>query len=84
MTTLTEADLAIVIRDLFLAGDPAFPLTADDDLLSAGICDSLGLVQLASEIERRLPGLRIADRDINWDTLGSIDRIRNYLAARSS
>ena len=39
---MTEADIKNIIRELFLEGDPEFPLDGGTDLLREGICDSLG------------------------------------------
>ena len=80
---MSEADLKILIADLFLEGDRGFPVASDTDLLEAGICDSLGLVRLVSELERRLPGLRIFDRDVTRDHFGSIGSILAFLAKRA-
>lgn len=68
-----------LVRELFLHGNPDVPLSPGDDLLRMGICDSLGLVQLATELERRVPGLRIHDADVTPDNLGSIRRISAFL-----
>ena len=80
---MTEADLKTLIADLFLKGDRKYPLAADTDLLEEGVCDSLGLVTLVSELERRRPGLRILDQDVTRDNFGSIGAIQAYLAKRA-
>jgi acyl carrier protein len=80
---MTEADLKILIADLFLKGDQTYPLALDTDLLEEGICDSLGLVTLVSELERRRPGLRILDQDVTADHFGSIGSILAFLAKRA-
>jgi len=77
---MTEADLKILIADLFLKGDRKYPLALDTDLLEEGICDSLGLVTLVSELERRRPGLRILDQDVTREHFGSIGSILAFLA----
>lgn len=71
-----------LVRELFLRGNPDIPLAPGDDLLQMGICDSLGLVQLATELERRVPGLRVHDGDVTPENLGSIWRISAFLAGR--
>lgn len=43
------------------------------------MCDSLGLAQLAQELEGRVDGLRILDPDITPENLGSIERIQRFL-----
>ena len=79
-STVTESDLKFLVADLFLKGDRAYPLAADTDLLEEGICDSLGLVTLVTELERRHPGLRILDQDVTRANFGSIGAILNYLS----
>ncbi|MDQ6830548.1 MAG: acyl carrier protein [Gemmatimonadota bacterium] len=75
-----------VLRDLivkkFLGGNASFPLAPDTELLQQGICDSLGLLELALDIEARYPGVRIDDQDITPTTFGSIRRIGAYLRSR--
>jgi acyl carrier protein len=71
-----------LVRELFLRGNPDIPLSPGDDLLQMGICDSLGLVQLATELERRVPGLRVRDADVTPDNLGSVGRISAFLAGQ--
>lgn len=79
---MDEKALKDLICQRFLDGDTDFPLDADTRLLDEGICDSLGLVQLAGAIEKRLPGLKIQDQDITKENFGSIAAIRAYLARR--
>jgi acyl carrier protein len=71
-----------IIRERFLGGDTTIPLEAGTLLLEEGICDSLGLVQLALELERRIPGLKIRDPEINRQNLGSITAIVAFLAKK--
>ncbi len=77
-------DVKEIICTLFLGGDLKFPIETNSDLLEEGICDSLGLAQIASELEARLAGLRILDPDITPDNLGSIERILNFVATQTS
>ncbi len=78
-----EAELRRIIGKLFLGGDPDYPIGVDTDLLREGICDSLGLVELASEVEARYPGLRIADQDITAANFASIGRMMAFLRSKS-
>ena len=82
LSIMTDIDIDRLVRDTFLGGDVNFPLGDDDDLLSEGVCDSLGLVQIAAELEKRISGLKIADQDITRDTLGTVGKIRDFVAAR--
>jgi len=68
----------IVIR-LFLAGDESYPLEPETNLIAEGICDSLGLVRLAGELERSFAGLSIQDQDVTHENMGSIRAIAEHL-----
>ncbi len=76
---MDEARITVLVRELFLRGHQEFPLSPEADLLQLGICDSLGFVQLASELERLVPGLRVHDADVTPENLGSVARIVAYL-----
>jgi acyl carrier protein len=77
-----EREVREIICDRFLGGDTEFPIAADTRLLEEGICDSLGLVQLASEIESRNPSLRVPDQEITRENFGSIAGILGYVERR--
>lgn len=76
---MNESELREIIRDKFLGGDSEFPVDADTRLLEEGICDSLGLVQIVSELEARVPALRIPDQDVTRENFGSIAAILEYV-----
>lgn len=57
-------------------------LTDDLELVEAGIIDSLALTTIVAALESANPGLRIPDSDATIDNLGSVDRIKAYLAGR--
>jgi len=71
-----------LICELFLGGHTDAGLRFDTPLLAAGICDSLGLVQIASELERRCPGLRILDQEITRENFGSVAQIAGFLRSK--
>ena len=79
---MSEAELKKLICDQFLGGDQDFPLQRDTKLLDEGICDSLGLVQLVAELERRQPGLRVTDQEITRDNFGSLGAMTDFLARK--
>lgn len=81
---MTEAELKTLVCDLFLGGDGSFPIAGDTDLLAEGICDSLGLVQLAGELEARVGGLRILDQEVTRESLGSLEAIAAFVAAKTA
>ena len=67
------------VLELFLGGDSSFPLESDMDLVEAGICDSMGLVQLAAALEGRYPGLEIQDQDVTRENMGSVSAIAAFI-----
>jgi acyl carrier protein len=79
-----EREVREIICERFLGGDTEFPIAADTRLLEEGICDSLGLVQLASDIESRNPSLRVPDQEITRENFGSIAAILGYLARKQA
>jgi acyl carrier protein len=79
---MDERELREIICDKFLGGDREFPIDAETRLLEEGICDSLGLVQIVSELEGRVPSLRIPDQDVTRDNFGSIAAILEYVGRR--
>lgn len=79
---MDAARITALVRDLFLKGHQEFPLLPGADLLQLGVCDSFGLVQLAAELERQVPGLRVHDADVTPENLGSVERIVAYLRHR--
>lgn len=54
-------------------------LSEDDDLLAAGILDSLGILQLVAYIEKTF-GVIVPDEDVIYDNFKSILSLDNYLA----
>jgi acyl carrier protein len=79
VTNPLEPQVRAVIVELFLGGDAAFPLGPETQLIEAGICDSMGLVQLAAALEQRFPGLRVDDQDVTHENLGSPLAIARFL-----
>jgi acyl carrier protein len=53
-------------------------LSDDEDLLSSGILDSLGILQLVAFIEKTF-GIHIPDEDVIFDNFQSLSSISNYL-----
>ncbi len=53
-------------------------LSEDEDLLSSGILDSLGILQLVSFIEKTF-GIRIPDEDVMFDNFQSVSAMVDYL-----
>ena len=53
-------------------------LSEDEDLLSSGILDSLGILQLVAFIEKSF-GIRIPDEDVVFDNFQSLNAMAEYL-----
>ena len=71
--------VSTIVIDLFLNGDHSIPLDAETNIVTSGICDSLGLVQLAATLESHFPGLRIQDQDITHENMGSVRAIASFI-----
>jgi len=54
----------------------------DTVLVTAGLVDSVGLVRLATFIERET-GLRIPDRDVHAEHFDTLRRLEGYLRRRA-
>ena len=53
-------------------------LDYDEDLLSAGILDSLAILQLVAYIEKAL-GIQVPDEDVVYDNFKSVNALVEYL-----
>lgn len=53
-------------------------LDYDEDLLSAGILDSLAILQLVAYIEKTL-GIQVPDEDVVYDNFKSVNALVEYL-----
>jgi acyl carrier protein len=66
------------IEDNFLYMHPDVELADGDQLLTLGIVDSFGFVELVEEIQARF-GVTIQDVEITEENLGSIDAITAFV-----
>jgi len=66
------------IEENFMYLDPDADLGDDQDLLAAGIVDSLGFVELVEEVEARF-AVGVEDVEITEDNFGSVDAIVAYV-----
>jgi len=76
---MDESEIREIVCNVFLGGDLDFPIDTNTRLLEEGICDSLGLVQIVSEVEKRLPGIKIDDREITRDNFATIATIKRFI-----
>lgn len=58
-------------------------LKEDQDLLSAGIIDSLGILQLVAFMEKQL-GIQVPDEDVIFENFQSIRAMTEYVTQRQS
>ena len=58
-------------------------LTDDLELVESGIIDSFALTKIVAALETAYASLRVPDSDATVENLGSVDRIKAYLAGRN-
>lgn len=79
---MTPADVAVEVRafveDNFLYLHPDIKLGDEDDLLAAGVVDSLGFVELVEEVQSRY-GVAVTDIEITEENFGSIAAIARFV-----
>jgi len=73
----TQTILMDYIKDDLLKGRK-IDLKPEDDLLSAGILDSLGILQMVAFIEDRF-GYQVPDEDVVFENFFSVESLANYL-----
>ena len=71
-------EMRAFITDSFLYMHPDVELADDEDLLSRGLIDSLGFVELVEEVQARY-GVEVQDIEITEQNFGSIDAIVAYV-----
>jgi acyl carrier protein len=76
----TQTILMDYIKQDLMKGRSA-SIGLQDDLLSAGVIDSLGVLQLVGFIEERF-GYQVPDEDVVYENFYSIDALANYLDNR--
>ena len=72
-----QAVLMRYIKDELLRGRGE-NLQVDDDLLSSGVINSLGILQLVSFIEERM-GIEVPDEDVVYENFNSVAALADYL-----
>src|SRR6185503_20600347 len=71
-------EMRAFIEDNFLYLDPDADLADDQDLLAAGIVDSLGFVEIVEEVQARY-AVGVQDVEITEENFGSVDAIARYV-----
>lgn len=77
-----ETALREFIREEILHGRSA-ALDAEQDLLGAGIIDSLGILRLVAFIEERF-GVKVADEDVVFENFESIGTMARYVEHKAA
>lgn len=75
--TLTE----YITTELLMAEDD-FELTAEDDLLTTGLIDSLGVMQLINFVDETFM-VSVAPEDVTIENFQTVNAIASYVARRS-
>jgi acyl carrier protein len=68
------------IKDKILHGR-AVALDAEQDLLGAGIIDSLGILRLVAFIEEQF-GVKVPDEDVVFENFQSVSAMTSYITQR--
>lgn len=68
------------IRDEFVRNRGTV-IKEDEDLLSSGLIDSLGILKLVSFIEERF-GIQIPEEDVVFENFNSVEAMSRFLANR--
>jgi acyl carrier protein len=72
-----ESALTDFIKQELLHGRPA-PISQDQDLLSAGIIDSLGILRMVAFIENQF-GVRVPDEDVVFENFQNVSAMVRYI-----
>ena len=73
----TQTILMDYVKQDLMKGRSA-TVSEEDDLLSAGIIDSLGVLQMVAFIEERF-GFQVPDEDVVYENFHSVKTLSEYL-----
>ncbi len=76
-----RTELRNFIEETFLYMHPDVVLADDEELLTRGLVDSLGFVELVEEVQTRYE-ITVADDEITEANFGSIDAITAFVARK--
>jgi acyl carrier protein len=74
---MMQVDIARFIATDLLS-DPSRAIGVDDDLLTSGLVDSMGIMALVFFLEQRY-GIQIAPGDVTIENFGTIRAIERYV-----
>jgi len=78
-----KAELLEFITTEILGGQAGIELQAEDDLLTSGIIDSMGVMRMIVFIEEK-SNLKIPPEDITLENFITVDSICRYLSQRDA
>ena len=79
MTTVEEQLRAFIVENYLLGDGEA--LDASESLFDSGVLDSTGVIELVGFLEGQF-GIKIANKDLVPENLGSIERIVAFVASK--
>jgi acyl carrier protein len=82
-TSDVRGEMRAYIEENFLYLHPGVELKDGDDLLTLGVVDSLGFVELVEEVQSRY-GIEVEDVEITEENFGSIDAITGYVERKGA
>ena len=71
------------VTESFLYRHPGLELADDANLLELGIIDSLGVVELVTEVEQQFE-ISVTDVDVTEENFGSIASVADYVRRRTA
>jgi acyl carrier protein len=78
-----KGQLRAFVERTFLYLHPDVELEDDADLLTLGVIDSLGFVELVEEVQSRF-GIEVSDHEITEENFGSIDGIARFVDRKAA
>jgi acyl carrier protein len=76
---ITERLKAFISQEVLR--DPSYAIEDDEPLISGGLIDSFGLVDVALFVEGKF-GVKIEDTELNADTFDTINELAALIASR--
>ena len=74
-----EQQIIDYIKNEFHASTPSLDIEPDDDLLSAGLVDSMGMMRLIQYIEEQF-AIKVAAQDMTIENFITVEAMAKYVA----
>jgi acyl carrier protein len=81
--TLVVEHVRRFVAESFLYRHPGLQVSDDDNLLELGVIDSLGVVELITEVEQEYE-ISVQDLDVTEENFGSVTRVAEYVRRRAA